>query len=269
MKKILIVVLAAAMFAACGEDGEEDAAKLLAEARVAMERGYYDDGRMLIDSMRLTYPYALKGRRNAIRLENELEVTDAKATLVRIDSALAVETAVLEALKKEFVLEKDEKYQAVGYYVSPDQVASKMHRTTLRAMVNEEGLMVLVSILRGDKLEHKTISVESETSLPYTTKQCFSFLTHNVVGYEEEASYKLGEDGGVIDFMDTAVGKLTVTYNGASKSLTRPLAPTDLAAIRHCYVLAKQIQTVRKLQNERKSMGLKLRFYEKKSILDA
>ncbi len=187
MKKILIVALVAAMFAACGENAEESAAKLLAEARTAMEQGRYDDGRALIDSLRQTYPTAVEGRRNAIKLENELELTDAKTSLAKADSALAAETATLEAMKKEFVLEKDSKYQAVGYYVSPDQLAAKMHRTALRAMVNEEGLMVLVSIVHGDKLQHKTITVASEVGTQFTTPQCISFLTHKEVGYEEEA----------------------------------------------------------------------------------
>ncbi len=264
MRKIWIMALSAAMFAACGESAEESAEKLLVEARAAMEQGRFDDGRALIDSLRTTYPKALEGRRNAVRLENELEFAAAKKALADTDSALKAESAALEAMKAEFVLEKDAKYQAVGYYVSPDQVAAKMHRTALRGLVNEEGLMVLVSIVHGERLKHNTITVADEAGQEMATAPCFSFLTHNVVGYEEEASYKLGEDGGVVELISAASGKLKVTYNGASKSVTKDLSAADKNAVRHCHNLAKKYAAVRELTEKRKEHDLKVRFFEKK-----
>ncbi len=264
MRKIWIMALSAVMFAACGENAEESAAKLLGEARAAMELGRFDDGRALIDSLRTTYPKALEGRRNAVKLENELELAAAKKALADTDSTLKVETAALEAMKKEFVLEKDAKYQAVGYYVSPDQVAAKMHRTALRGLVNEEGLMVLVSIVHGERLKHNTITVADEAGQKMTTEPCFSFITHNVIGYEEEASYKLGEDGGVVELISAASGKLKVTYNGASKSVTKDLAAADKNAVRHCYALAKKFAVIRQLTQDWKEQDLKVRFFEKK-----
>ncbi len=267
MKRYLILAIAAVVMAACGENVEEKAEALLAEARVAVSEGRYDDGRALIDSLRRAYPTAVEGRRSAMKLENDLELADAKRTLAIVDSTLAIEARALEALKAEFVLEKDAKYQAVGYYVSPDQVAAKMHRTGLRALVNEEGLMVLVSIVHGEALQHKWITVTDGNGGSAKTPQCFSFLTHKVVGYEEEASYKLGEDGGVIDFINNSAGTLEVTYNGTSRSLNRQMSKADKAAVRHCYALAKKFDTVRILREEQEKYALKVRFFEKKISL--
>ncbi len=267
MKNLFLLILAGILLVACGENAEESAEKLLGEARAAMEQRRFDDGRTLIDSLRRTYPKAVEGRRNAIKLENELELTDAKLSLAKVDSVLKMEAETLESLKKEFVLEKDSKYQAVGYYLSPDQVTDKMHRTSLRGMVNEEGLMVLVSIVHGERLNHKTVTVEDKEGQICSTPQCFSFLTHNVVGYEEEASYKWEDDGGVIDFISDSQGDLTVTYNGETKSLSRPLHSKDKQAVSHCLTLAKQFASVKKLNEKRKELDLKVRFFEKKISL--
>ncbi len=73
-----------------------------------------------------------------------------------------------------------------------------------------------------------------------------------------------GEVDGVIDFIAATSGQVKVTYNGASKSLTRPLASADKEAVRHCYKLAKQYETVRTLREDCKTQDLKVRFFEKK-----
>jgi hypothetical protein len=142
-----------------------------------------------------------------------------------------------------------------------------MHKTALRAQVNEEGEMVLISVVHGRQLNHKTISVASSDGEMVTTPDCFSFLTHSVVGYEEEASYKLGEDGGVIAFIANNPGTMTVTCNGKSKPYSFQLSPSDKFAVRHCYLLARKFDSVKRLREQQEKLALKVRFYEKKMTL--
>jgi hypothetical protein len=266
MKQILYLVLAL-LVVACSGSPEDKASHLLSEARENVEKECFDEARDLIDSLREYYPTAAEARRGALQLENELEMKAAKKELGLTDSMLCVESERLDSMKQHFVLEKDPEYQLVGYYVVPEQIGSKMHKTALRAQVNEEGEMVLISVVHGRQLNHKTISVASSDGEMVTTPDCFSFLTHSVVGYEEEASYKLGEDGGVIAFIANNPGTMTVTCNGKSKPYSFQLSPSDKFAVRHCYLLARKFDSVKRLREQQEKLALKVRFYEKKMTL--
>ena len=263
MKQFFSLLFVAFVLVACSSP-EKKAEALLVEVRSAMSECRYDDARMLVDSLRSAYPTAVEARREALRLENEFELADAKNCLVLASEKLEKETARLDSIKKHFVLEKDAKYQAVGYYVIPEQVGSKMHKTALRAQVNEEGQMVLVSILRDKRLNHKRIRVSLPTGEMAETPQCFSFLTHSVIGYEEEASFRLGDDGGVIAFISDNSGTMTVACIGDKGQHTFQLSPSDKFAVRHCYLLAKRFEAVKILTEEKEKLSLKVRFYEKK-----
>lgn len=260
------MVFAVAALTAC-TSVEDKAEALLAEARVAVAETRYDDARALIDSLRSAYPTAVEARREALKLENEFELADAKNLLLSAEQQNVRETARLDSLKQYFVLEKDAKYQAVGYYVSPDQIGSNMHKTALRAQVNEEGKMVLVSIVHGKRLNHNRIMVSLPTGEMAETPQCFSFLKHDVVGYEEEASFSLGEDGGVIEFISKNTGTMTVTCLGETEKMSFQLSPSDKFSVRHCYILSQQFAKVKDLAETIEKLRLKVRFYEKKSSM--
>lgn len=266
MKRFLSLIFVAAVLAACTSP-EKNAEALLVEARNAVAECRYDDARNLVDSLRSAYPTAVEARREALKLENEFELADAKQCLAQTSEKLTKEVARLDSLKEHFVLEKDAKYQAVGYYVCPEQIGSKMHKTSLRAQVNEEGQMVIVSIVHGKKLSHKRIRVSLPTGEMAETPKCFSFLTHSVIGYEEEASFKLGDDGGVIDFVSNNSGTMTVACIGDSGEYAFQLSPSDKFAVRHCYMLAKRMESVKTLTQEKEKLSLKVRFYEKKMTL--
>lgn len=266
MKRIFILIVVVAVFAACSSP-EKKAEVLLTEARSAVAESRYDDARALVDSLRSAYPTAVEARREALKLENEFELADAKKCLEQTSEKLVSETERLDSMKTYFILEKDSKYQAVGYFVNPEQIGSKMHKTALRAQVNEEGQMVLVSIVHGKKLGHKRIRVSLPTGEMAETPRCFSFLTHSVVGYEEEASFKLGDDGGVVEFISNNSGTMTVTCIGDSGEYAFQLSPSDKFAVRHCYMLAKRFESVKALAQEKEKLSLKVRFYEKKMTL--
>ena len=266
MKRFLSLIFVAAVLVACTSP-EKNAEALLVEARNAVAGCRYDEARALVDSLRSAYPTAVEARREALKLENEFELADAKQCLAQTSEELKKEVARLDSMKKHFVLEKDTKYQAVGYYVNPEQIGSKMHKTSLRAQVNEEGQMVLVSILHGKRLNHKRISVSVPTGEMAETPQWFCFLTHSVVGYEEEASFRLGDDGGVIEFISNNSGTMTIACIGDSGKYTFQLSPSDKFAVRHCYLLAKRFEAVKMLSEENEKLSLKVRFYEKKMTL--
>lgn len=267
MKRNLIIAVIALLACSCQDNSNEKAASLLDEARQAAEEKNFDVARELIDSIRETYPKAIDVRYETLTFENEMERDKASLEHDEVDSLLAYKTIELDELKKEFRLEKDSKYQTVGYYVIPEQIGSLMHKTALRAEVNEEGEMILISILHGKKISHKSIKVATKDGLSAETPECFSHLTHKVKGYEEESSYKLGEDGGVIEFIVNNPGTIDVTYIGTS-NVSTPLTPSDKSAIKSCYALANKFKEVKELTEKRNKLALKKKFYERKLLED-
>lgn len=267
MKNTCFFILAAWLLVCC-DSSEKKATAILDEAREAVVCRQFDKARSLVDSLRAEYPRELDVRRSALAFSDTIEMEEAKVMLAEADSALTFKTLELDAMKAEFVLEKNEEYQTVGYYMCPEQVSGKMHRTALRAEVNEEGQMLLISILHGTKLGHDHIRVTSSVGETLETPRCFSFLTHSVPDYEEEASYKLGEDNGVIACIAGDMGTPIVEYvNPDGKIFKAEVSLSDVAAIRKCHELATAFAETDSLRNLVDKMTMKVRFYEKKISL--
>lgn len=269
MRKILFLALAAAMLAvSCQDNKAEKASRLLDEARDALNSGSIDKARGLIDSIRSTYPEAVEVRYKALDLSNELNIQEAANELSLTDSLLAAKQMDLEEMKASFKLEKNTKYQSVGYYVTPEQTSDASHKTMLRAEVNEEGQMLLVSIVHGRKLNHKKVMAVLQTGESVESAECFSFLTHSVGGYEEESSYKLGEDGGIVKFIVDNPGTIGVRYIGDA-TLEQHLTPTEKHAVKSCYALSLLFKDIKELKVKKEKLEVKKRFYERKQLEDA
>lgn len=142
----------------CGASNEEKAYSLLNEARIAAEQHQYDEARALIDSLRSTYPKEIACRKAALVFSDSLELDEARFSFAKADSTLTFKRFELEDMKKQFVLEKDERYQSVGNYVVPSQAGSKTHLKFF-AEVNEEGTLQIVSIDEQRKYHFTQVAV--------------------------------------------------------------------------------------------------------------
>ena len=77
------------MLAACGGNpAEERAAKLLEEARSQFEKEEYTDALSTIDSLRKSCPEAIEGRKNALKLYQEVELKRARLNVEATDTVL-------------------------------------------------------------------------------------------------------------------------------------------------------------------------------------
>ena len=90
-------------------------------------------------------PSMVEQRRAEIRQNDSLELVQARADLANADSVATFKEFELEDLKKQFVFEKQEKYQTTGYYVLPAYKGSK-ERFSFFPEVEEGGKLLLVSI---------------------------------------------------------------------------------------------------------------------------
>lgn len=251
-------------------NGEAEAKELLDEAEIRINADDFDYARVLIDSLRNTYPRAFETRRRSINVLNELEVKETEHKAIAQGKVMEKLDSELSEIKKDFILEKDERYQEVGFYKAKKQQASSLHRTCLYAEVDENGQLFLISVLTGKKISHDRIIVEVQGEEKRESAKCLSFLIDKSSGNEEQATFKkYAEDNGIINFIaENANKNIFITCEGQKGSHKYQLSKTDAQAILQCNKLETAMQQRLKIKNDIDSLNIRNRFYKKKQEID-
>lgn len=158
MKKLFLIGIVAMCLFSCSENDTDKAKNLLVQARECAARSDYEGYRVMIDSLRKTYPMEIEVRREALAAEDSIELEAAKKELALLDSVLMFSMFELDDLKNQFVFEKDEKYQSVGNYVAKAYSGDKA-KLNFFIQVNEEGTMQLVTIDKNRKYIFSEVAV--------------------------------------------------------------------------------------------------------------
>lgn len=267
MKRLMTFSGCLLILAACGNGIEKKANERLSAARSAYERGDYDGAKREIDSIKVLYPKAFKARKASQTLLMEVEQDAQQEILARLDSTLRKKLQAFETVKDKYHLEKDGEYQTIGSYLWPSQTIEKnLHRSFLRFQVNEKGMMSMTSIYCGSGSIHHTgvkVSVP-DGSFAQTPVSKDSYETTDMGEKIEKADYKLGEDGGVIEFLVLNKDKnIRVEYIGERKYVTT-MHPADRTAAAEVYELAKILSEIENIHSEKEKAQLKIDFIRKK-----
>ena len=94
MKKMLWIFIAT-MLIACSDSKQKAAEAMLQKAGQLFEEQQYDRALIVIDSLRKVYPSAIDTRKQALRLQQNIE-------LKRSQEELAVVDSTLQAVKKDY-----------------------------------------------------------------------------------------------------------------------------------------------------------------------
>lgn len=272
MKKIMIFLCGTLALTACGNSIEKQANEKLTVAKAAYERGDYEEAKLQIDSIKILYPKAFETRKAGQALLLDVETKAQQKTLAYLDSALLAKQQEFEAIKSKFILEKDAEYQQVGNYLWPSQTIEKnMHRSFLRFQVTEQGIMSMTSVYcGGNNIHHSSVKVTApDGTFAETPASKDSYETTDMNEKIEKADYKLGEDGGVIDFLvQNKDNNIRVEYLGDRKFATT-MSPTDRQAVAGIYELAKILSTMTQIKKEQEEANLKIGFINKKKERNA
>ena len=119
------------------------------------------------------------------------------------DSMIVAATAAFEKIKADYVFEKDERYQDVGLYTIKSQAPTRnIDRTYIRAQVDEQGKMTLISSYSGSSYLHHDwlkLSVDDKyVDTPVSTDR-HEFKDLDVC--YERVSFINGNDGGAAAFI--------------------------------------------------------------------
>ncbi len=267
MKKIGFLALSALCLTACGNADEQRAQAYLDQARSAYEQGRYNEAKLQIDSIKILYPKAFKVRDAGIGLMQQVELKEQQQGLVFLDSMLQVKQKEFEAIRANYVLEKDTAYQEVGNFFYPTQTVEKnVNRTFLRAQVDENGQMTLTSIYCGARnIHHYAVKVKvADGSFAETPASKDVYETTDLGVKIEKADYKFGEDGDVIGFI--ALNKdrnITLEYVG-ERTYRSTVSAADRKAIAEVYALAQILGAREEIRKQIREAKLKIDFVSRK-----
>lgn len=265
MKRISILFATAAlMCASCGEDIESKAKVLLDEARVASEAKEFSKARLLLDSLKNTYPKAFKARREAIKLSRDVEYGEQTRSITYYDEQLKQLTEQRDKLLADFVLEKDTRYQEEGYYMLPSQTLKNNYGLTyLRAQVSEKGDAMITSVYRGNKaIEHKSVKLSAGDIFVECNAPLHKYNSKHLGVYSERLDFRYGQDGGIMDFILSATGEVKVELSGRSK-IEYILRKSDAEAVEKVLELAQVLQNIESLQAMRAEASRHIEFIER------
>ncbi len=262
-KKITIFALAALLCASCGEDVERKAQALLSEARIANEAQEYDKARLLLDSIKSTYPKAFKTRREALKLSREVEYGQQSRSVRFYDEQLDTLTAQRDKMLTEFVLEKDTRYQDEGYYMLPGQtLKSNYGLTYLRAQVSEKGVAYITSVYRGKAIEHTGVRLSAGDTFVECTEPLSRQSSKHLGVTSERLNFRYGADGGIMDFIVSAQGNINVKLTG-KHPVSYTLRREDAEAVVKTLELAKLLRSIESVQAMRAEAARHIEFIER------
>ena len=267
MKKTgLSALLALSVLAGCGDGGEKAAQLHLQKAEQALQMEQFSEAKLQIDSIKVLYPKAFEARKQGIKLMQQIDLKEQQKTLVYLDSMMVEKQAQLDAIKGQFVLEKDTAYQEIGNWFYPSQVVEKnVGRSFLRGQVNELGEMSLTSIYcAGGKLNHTSVKVSVGELFAETPMTKDSYTTTDLGRTIEKADYKVGEDGGVVGFIVANQDKnIQLTFIG-DKTYRTAMQKNDRKAIAELSELARILSGMEEIRKQQKEANLKIQFVTRK-----
>lgn len=267
-RNILLGFVAAAMLVcSCGDNVEKLAEKHLAAANELFSAGDYSGAKNEIDSIKILYPKAFNARHEGIRLLQQVELKEQERSLAYLDSVMTAKQDDFKAVESKYVLEKDTAYQLVGNYLWPTQVLEKnLHRSYLRFQVSEQGILSMTSIYcGGSNIHHTTVKVTApDGTFAETPVSSDSYETSDMGEKIEKADFKVGEDGGVMNFVYTNRDKnLKVELNG-DRAYAYNMTPADKVALTNVYELWQTLSAIEQVKKEQEEANLKIAFINKR-----
>jgi len=137
-KKIWLLCGWMLLLSACGREKEAKAG--LERARVLYEERQFAAAKNAIDTLRMRYPEEVAVLKESLTLMRLVERGESERNIAFCDGLIPIRAEEAEAMKKNFVLEKDTVYEDVGHYVWKQKTVERnVERSYIRCGVDEKG----------------------------------------------------------------------------------------------------------------------------------
>ena len=100
-QSILIALGSLLLLTACQDSKQQEAVAMLQKADHLFAEQKYDRALIVIDSLRKVYPSAIETRKQALRLQQSIELKRSQEELAKLDSTL-------QAVKADYLQQKDQ-----------------------------------------------------------------------------------------------------------------------------------------------------------------
>ena len=231
----------------CEKRIEEPARNILAEIRSEFAAGNFNRAKVLIDSVKSAHPKAYKTMREAEALRHEVLIKEKERDIAFFSGELLRMAVVRDTMVQGFDFNKNSKYHDVGIYSVPSQAISEnAFNNYLRATVKENGDAVITSLYRGSRIRYKSIKVTCGDVYVVADNPVYSWTGKEYGVYVERHDYKRGNDGGLMDFIASAQGKVTVELLGGDRAFEYELRREDIKAIAKVKELSDLLLSIEK-----------------------
>ena len=154
--KHLVWILLAAMLVACSDEKQKAAEQMLQKASLQFEQRQYDRALITIDSLRKVYPGAIETRKQALILQQNIELKRSQEELAIVDSLLQVVKSDYETLKLKVEKDKQE------LRATPEELTmltkTRVRRDSLQTRF--EVLCAKIRYTNMDRFEHTNAEFE-------------------------------------------------------------------------------------------------------------
>lgn len=272
MKKLFILIIIVFSVVSCTNSNREKAEERLTAARTALEQEDFNDAKLQIDSINTLYPSEFKVRKEAQNFLCVVVLREQQHNLRFLSSMLQTKLQEFDAIKGQYVLEKDKRYQEVGNYFYPSQIESRnIRRSYLRFQVNEQGIMTMTSVYHGNgSLHHSSVKVMApDGTYAETPVSEDTFTSVNLGVTTEKTNYNVGRDGGVIEFLFLKRDKNITAVLKGNSNYTITMSSADRKALTNIYSLTRVLMDINKINKEIDEANVKIKFIMKKQQYDA
>jgi len=224
-----------------------------------------------IDSIHLLFPRLVEKRKIAAAFEDTIVRRESSRSLAYCDSILQIKQHEVDSIQKNFRFEKNETYQQFGNYIYKTQrTEDNSNRIYLKAYVDENADLYLISNYCGAKIEHTSVEVAANELFAHTdTIQTTNPAYHSfndASTHWETLTFKNQEDKGLTAFVaQYSSSKIKVTLHG-KKSFVYFLESGDKKAIMETYHLWIVKKNVAQLLKEIKKATIKIERINKRKV---
>lgn len=274
MSRLYCAFAAALLLGACESSVEDSARALLDKAGNEYSAGNYNAARLLIDSIKTTYPKAYKTRREAELMRREVLLKEKERDLDFYRETIASLALQRDSISKTLTYNKDSRFQDAGVYTAPSQaMALNPFNSFLRASVKENGDTYITSLYRGKRISHKGVRVSAGDSFVDCNTPFLARSYKELGVYNERLDFKYGTDGGIMDFIAASAGPFKVKLEGSNGEYEYTLRHDDVLAISDVLALSKVLRAIeeaRKMEGEaQRALEFLIRSQERSTAANA
>ena len=265
-RNIFLMVIITLLLAGCGKTKE--AQRHFAEAKHLYENQNFEAAKMMIDSIRITYPREIGVLKETLALMRLVERGENERNIAYCDSLTPIRMEEAEKLKKGFILEKNADYEEIGNYVWQQQTVERnIERNYVRCGVDEKGEIYLASVYFGSRaINHTGLKLSTPDGayaetipIPYDGGMNYRFKdlgnTTEVVTYKSEKCIE------AVNFVYGVGDKVRIKaeYTGGT-AFSLYLSENDKQAIKATWDLAAVLSDIETMRKE-KERSIKLIMY--------